>query len=277
MGKLVLKMKIKGMRQHDCESSEGFERKCLKRRCKSYRRKAMMTGDRNDVTSATYQKDDREPEISELVETMTIDDIKIDDGEERDILERRERKRACKHRKSDDKDDVTDENTNSEKTKKKCLRRRKGEDDKADGATGPQDESAQGHEDAEGNGSPLEGKFRRRCKAREQDFGILTLSVGMNGDLKIKPRKLARKLYRLFNQYSTDFQEDMPYGVRQGYEEFKGCRGRDSERQFRRMLRRQERRREKARDLDPDCPPRSCWGGVRAPRLRKMRRRDCPW
>ncbi|XP_048780254.2 uncharacterized protein LOC125683287 [Ostrea edulis] len=285
MGKIVLKMTIKGMRQHDCESNAGLERKCFGRRCKSYRRRAMMIKEQNDDTSTIHQKYDREPEISELVETMTIDDSKSEEQKERDVCEKRERKRACKYRKSDEEDDVTDENTNSEKEKKKCRRRHRRKDE-SDGATGLQEDSTEGQEDTGGNGDPLEGKSQGRRRAKEcqrsmrdettarckkngdeHDFGILTLTVGMNGDLKIKPWKLARKLGRFLNQYSTGCQEDEPLGIRRGHEEFKQYRGRDSERQYRRMLRRQGRRREKARDWHPEYPS-NHWSGIGAPGLK---------
>lgn len=67
----------------------------------------------------------------------------------------------------------------------------------------------------------------------KHDFTILNLTVGINGDVKIKPQKLVRTLCRFFNQYDTDCQENVTNGRWHGNEEFKGYRGCDSERQHR--------------------------------------------
>ncbi|XP_062610056.1 uncharacterized protein LOC134271859 [Saccostrea cucullata] len=311
--KIWLKIKEDGSPTHVCESftdsASGEEKRCHRRRCKSYRRRAAMLGNETSKKvndSASKNKHDEEPGISELVETMTIEEDKegteesdagtktTEEGkegtEERDTGTGVSRRRNCRYRRHRGEDDETDENNQSEETKKRkyhCKHRCGRKKHSGEAQETPAKNWEMNEEDE------MEAKRQRKCKikvnhqsmdrdgstkcrnTKEHGVRILTLKVRMN-DEGMRPRKLARKLVRILNQYSADCQENRPWGRRCG-REFRGRpRGNDFERQIRRRLRRQRCRQGRVRFLSPEFPGNveeniACYGP------RRIRPRDCPW
>ncbi|XP_061162425.1 uncharacterized protein LOC133171658 [Saccostrea echinata] len=296
-GKLWLKFKVNRFPNPFTDSASGEEKGHLRRRCKSYRRRAAMLANeesRNANRSAT-----QEPEISELVETMTIEDGEENTKESEaraSISNNCERKRKCRHRRHCDKDGGRDENKQSGETNKRkyhCKRR-----------CGHKRHLTESHETFEKNQEnaeqedPVEAKRQRKCRikashrcremerddatrcrnsrTKEHGKGVLTLKVRVNDDMKMRPQKLARKLYRILNQYSTDCQENEPRGRRYRQESLGIPRDHDFERQLRRMLRRQGCRRERARFLSPEFPS-NVGKDFASSGPRRIRPRDCPW
>ncbi|XP_062610057.1 uncharacterized protein LOC134271860 [Saccostrea cucullata] len=289
------------------DSTCGEEKRCLGRRRKSYRRRAAMLANemsQNVNDPASKNKHDEEPEISELVETMTLEEDKegteeSDVGtksteeskegtEERDTGTGVSRRRNCRYRRYRGGDDETDENQSGETSKKKyhckhrCGRKRHSSE--------AQETPAKVREMTEED--EMETKRQRKCKikvhhqstdrdgstkcrnTKEHGIRILTLKVRMNDD-GMRPRKLARKLDKILNQYSAD-QGNKLWGRRCG-REFRGrSRGHDFERQHRRRLRRQGCRQERVRFLSPEFP-RNVGEIITSCGPRRMRPRDCPW
>ena len=258
---------------------------CLGRRCKSYRRRAMMRANHDsDMTNTSVLPGEiSEPEISELVKTINLEDDKNEEEMQRCLDDGNEgRKGRCRHRNQDNNTDQGEEGC-SEKTTRKCRRKYRAQSDSlGDNATEYPPSPTVGREEEIENESSLEEKRERRRRRKEYRramreegaFGggysddnserrcwrSLTIKVGMDG--KVKPRRLARKLCKFLNKNEIDLNGYQPdenlktmwgKGYRRGFDrrcrEASGCRG------FR-----------------ASPPNYSRYYGPRP-----WRRRDCPW
>ena len=266
------------------EQSNGKEG-CLGRRCKSYRRRAIMRAyhDSDMNNTSVLPGEISEPEISELVKTINLEDDSNEEEMQRFPDDGNEgRKGRCRHRNQDNNNTDQGEEGRSGRTTRKCRRKYGAQNESlGDNATEYQQTPTVGWEEENENESSLEEKRERRRRRKEYRRAMreesasgghsddnserrcwrsLTIKVGMDG--KVKPRRLARKLCKFLNQNEIDLNGYQPD------ENLKTMRGKGCRRGFDRRCREAHG----CRGFRSSPPNYSRYYGPRP-----WRRRECPW
>lgn len=219
--RFLIKLKVKNVKKRGCTSDDesgcNREKKCLGRRCKSYRRRAMMEADKvkENVDAPITPEEDMEPRM----ETLSLNDDRSDEDMQKDQQDGMGKKeRRCKRRKHTYQEDGEDENDRPERRRGKCHRNCRNKYEMNGDVSQPQ-ENTQEEDNNEAEYSDQNRRERRRqireyrralqeqssveCSHRsgKGDRGYhkyVTLKVNMDGNMR--PKKLARKLYKIFNQ-----------------------------------------------------------------------------
>nr|XP_022336054.1 uncharacterized protein LOC111132525 [Crassostrea virginica] len=230
--KILLKFENAPTHRHRSEDelSNGKEG-CLGRRCKSYRRRAMMRANHDsDMTNTSVLPGEiSEPEISELVKTINLEDDTNEEEMRRCPDDGNEGRGRCRHRNQDNNNTDQGEEGCLGKTTGKCQRKYGAQNESlGDNATEYQQTPTVGWEEENENESSLEEKRERRRRRKEYRRAMreegasaghsddnsercwrsLTIKVGMDG--KVKPRRLARKLCKFLNQNEIDLKGYQP-------------------------------------------------------------------
>lgn len=215
----LIKLKVKNAQFRGCssddESGNTRERRCLGRRCKSYRRRAMMEADKlkENVDASVTPEEDMGPRM----ETLSLnDDADIQKDQQEGTGKRERRCRRRKHGYQEVEDE--EENDRPERRRGKCHRKCRDKNERNEDLLHPQEIAPEEENNKNECSNDERGERRRRMKEyrralREQNgvecchtngkrgrvyHKYATLKVCMDGNLR--PKKLARKLYKMFNQ-----------------------------------------------------------------------------
>lgn len=288
----LIKLKVKNVQNRgygsDDESGCNRERKCLGRRCKSYRRRAMMEAEKvkENVDAPVTPEEDMEPRMN----TLSLNDDGLDDDMQKDQQDGTgKRERRCKRRKHTYQEDGEEENERPERRRGNCHRKCRNKYERNGDGSQPQENTS--NEKNEIECSDQERSERRRQmreyrRALREKSGAecshtsgkgdrsyhkyVTLKVNM--DRNMRPKKLARKLFKIFNQ-ETDMDGETPNDEERNHGHEDWSRNDFDWPRYHGMRRRQARGFRRFRAMQPEFSRRDV-GGFRP---RGWYRKDCPW
>lgn len=288
----LIKLKVKNVQNRgygsDDESGCNRERKCLGRRCKSYRRRAMMEAEKvkENVDAPVTPEEDMEPRMN----TLSLNDDGLDDDMQKDQQDGTgKRERRCKRRKHTYQEDGEEENERPERRRGNCHRKCRNKYERNGDGSQPQENTSKEKNEIECSDqerSERRRQMREYRRALREKSGAecshtsgkgdrsyhkyVTLKVNM--DRNMRPKKLARKLFKIFKQ-ETDMDGETPNDEERNHGHEDWSRKDFDWPRYHGMRRRQARGFRRFRAMQPEFSRRDV-GGFRP---RGWYRKDCPW
>lgn len=242
---------------------------------------------KENVDAPITHEEDMEPRM----ETLSLNDDRSDEDMQKDQQDGMGKKERCKRRKHTYQEDGEDENDRPERRRGKCHRNCRNKYEMNGDVSQPQ-ENTQEEDNNEAEYSDQNRRERRRqireyrralqeqssveCSHRsgKGDRGYhkyVTLKVNMDGNMR--PKKLARKLYKIFNQ-ETEMDGKTPNDQDRNHDHEDWSRKDfDWPRYHGTCRRRQARGCRRFRAMSPEFSRRDV-GGFRP---RGWYRKNCPW